>query len=353
MILRGIEFGDVIQASGTTNFDGKGWWYHHLLRPFGLSFKGSTFTSKTVTLMKKNGNMPLKSDGRTPLSLVPRCIIINHKELSVLNAVGLSNPGLEFALNQNWWYVIDSPFFISIAPISSSPAGKTAEIEVMCQMLRKAKNSTHRKFRAPWGIQINTSCPNTEKDFHDAEVTVLSVLEGVSASLPENIPVVIKLGPETDPLSAIRIAKHSRCDCLSFSNTMPFGSRPSWIKQSSHIPWKEIYGTDKEDESPMQKRFIGSRGGYSGKYLLPIVCEWIRAVRDLGVKIPIIGGGGILKTEDAGHVIDSGADSVSIGSIAMLRPTKVASTIRGAKEYFKLKKERNLDFNFKEMEFNV
>jgi dihydroorotate dehydrogenase (NAD+) catalytic subunit len=353
MILRGVKFEDVIQASGTTNFDGKGWWYHHLLRPFGLNFKGSTFTSKTATLMKKAGNMPLKSDGKTLENILPRCVLLDHKHLSVLNAVGLSNPGLAFLLRQKWWYVIDKPFFISIAPISTSSAGKTAEIEVMCEMLLKAKKDATHKFKAPWGIQINISCPNTsETALSSTEETALSILEGVSASLPEDVPVVIKLGPETDPLSTIRISKHQRCDCLCFSNTMPFGARPDWIKQSPHIPWNDLYGTDKPNESPLQKRFIGFAGGYSGKYLLPITCEWINAVRKIGVNIPIIGGGGILSTEDAGHVIDSGADAVSLGSIAMLRPTKVASTIKGVKKYLGLKRKRP-NLNFREIEFNV
>jgi len=51
MILRGIEFGNVFNASGARGFFGEGYVYHRLWRPFGLSYDGSTFVAKTTTLL--------------------------------------------------------------------------------------------------------------------------------------------------------------------------------------------------------------------------------------------------------------------------------------------------------------
>lgn len=75
MILRGIDFGPVLDASGVRNFDKKGYPFHPLFYLFGLRFGGSSFVTKTTTLLARQGNMSLKKDGVTPKEWVPKCII--------------------------------------------------------------------------------------------------------------------------------------------------------------------------------------------------------------------------------------------------------------------------------------
>src|SRR5208282_391343 len=98
--LRGIDFGNVFNASGARGFHGEGYWFHRLWRPFGLDYAGSTFVAKTTTLMPRMGNMPIDESGK-PVGMLPDCIVVKPAAGVVLNAVGLSGPGI-LALTEAW-----------------------------------------------------------------------------------------------------------------------------------------------------------------------------------------------------------------------------------------------------------
>lgn len=334
MTLRGIDFGPVLQASGATNFygpglrRGHGWWYHKPLYFFGLSWRGSTLVTKTTTLLPRHGNMPLKKDGVTPKEWMPKCVIVNRGEMTALNAVSLSGPGLTFLLRSGEWQRLTWPFFISVMSLAPTPGGRMAELDAMFEQLASAKRGM--RFRAGWGVQINLSCPNGGVDPNDLVNEAMPTLELAGNRLPDTIPVMLKFGPDADPSSMPSIARHHRCDALCFSNTLPFGKHPGWAKYVPPVDWTKLFGTNDPKGSPIAKRFPGFAGGLSGAPLLPFVLEWVSAVRALGITTPINAGGGILSPKDAGFVFSAGADSVFLGSIAMLAPTKVQTTIRGA-----------------------
>jgi dihydroorotate dehydrogenase len=350
MKLRGISFSPVFQASGVTNLDCGGYWHHWWLHYLGLNFEGTTKVTKTTPLLRRIGNMPLKSDGVTPKERLPRCVIVNFKHKAVLNAVSLSSPGLEFCINAGWWQQFEEPFFISIMSVADTREGRLAECEGIMRRLAAAKK--FECWRADWGIQWNWSCPNLSHDPREFLEEMLPALEMADEALPEAIPIMLKLGPETPPEAAIALSKHKRCDALTFSNTLKFGSHPAWSKKSPPIDWKGIFGTDNPLESPMAKRFPGFPGGYSGAGLKPFVLEWVTRVRELGVRIPIIAGGGIVAPNDPGFYIDAGADGIALGTIATLNPLKVRETIRQALFYLDLK-ARPSRVTGKTLEYNV
>jgi len=327
--LRGVRFESVIDASGVRNFHQKGYPFHLLFFLFGLRFHGSSFVTKTTTLLPRAGNMPLKKDGATPKEWVPRCIIRNKRKKIVLNAVGLSGPGLEFLIQTGWWQRLTEPFQISVMSLAPTPNGRQAELEGIFYRLAAAKKYEH--FRADWGIQVNLSCPNGGLDPNDLIDEVVPMLEMAEKAIPQSVSLTLKFGPEAHPKSICRIARHPRCDALCFCNTLPFGKQALWTQYARPVDWKELFGTDDPTDSPMAKRFPGFAGGLSGAPLKLLVLEWVRAVRELGIQKPIIAGGGLLSAEDAGFAFDAGADAVSFGSIAMLAPTKVASAIRDAR----------------------
>ncbi len=331
MTLRGIRFQSVLQASGATNFDGRGWWYHRPLHPFGLDFTDTTFVSKTTTLLARPGNMPLKADGKTPQEWIPRCIIVNRKKKAVLNAVSLSGPGLEALIQSEMWQRKHQPFFISVMSLQPTPAGRRAELEGIFGRLAAAKK--YEFFHAEWGIQGNFSCPNGGVKPDDLVDEIVPILEMADKILPDTIPFMVKVGPDCHPKSILRISTAPRCDALCAFNTLPFGKHPTWATEAPPIDWRGIFGTDDPKESPMARRFPGFAGGYSGAGLLPFLGEWLQKVRALGVSTTINAGGGILSGEDAEQVFDAGADSIFLGSIAMLAPTQVRKTIRAAQSY--------------------
>jgi dihydroorotate dehydrogenase len=117
--------------------------------------------------------------------------------------------------------------------------------------------------------------------------------------------------------AAREISEHPACDALCVSNTLPWGSLPEYID------WRELFGSE---VSPLAD--IGG-GGLSGKPLLWRVIDWLRVARSErgGIRKPINAGGGILSLRDAQETMRAGADSIFLGSIAILRPWRVRGII--------------------------
>lgn len=110
MIVNGIYFGPAWCAAGARSFDGRGYWFHRPLKPFGLDFSRSTLVTKTVTWPSWNGNMKLQRDGMTPTKLIPDCVYINSLRGIALNAIDLSNFGLNYYLHSGIWEDQLTPF---------------------------------------------------------------------------------------------------------------------------------------------------------------------------------------------------------------------------------------------------
>lgn len=307
MKLRGIEFDNVLCASGVQGFFGEGYWFHKIWRPFGLNFASMTFVAKTATLLFHKGNMPL-TRRYTPRSLFPGCVKVKPLRGVILNSVGLSNPGLDALLKTGKWQKRTKPFLISIMPITDTLNERLEEIRLMVEKIGK------EKFSAPFGLQINLSCPNTKHDPHELIDESAKMIE-IAASL--GVPVMPKYGIASAPIQAIReLNDHPDCDAICVSNTLPFG----W----HGINWQNAWGTK---TSPLAK--LGG-GGLSGKTLCPLVCEWIARLREAGFTKPINGGGGILCPKGVSLYHHAGASSIFLGSVAMLRPWRVKSIISQA-----------------------
>jgi dihydroorotate dehydrogenase len=308
MVQKGIDFGKVFCASGAQGFFGEGYWYHEYLKPLGLDFSGATFVAKTTTLFERVGNMPLHNDF-TPKEIRPNCIVIKPFKGIALNAVGLSGPGAGCLLATGKWQKIERPFLLSFMSVAPSSIFRLEELELFVKILKP----TLSKFRAPIGLQINYSCPNV--GLHLDEL-LNEVCEGLALASDLGIPIMPKFNVMLPPEAALKVAAHPGCDGICISNTIP------WGQLSDKINWKDLFGSE---ISPLA-RYGG--GGLSGKPLLPLLLRWLEDARRLGLTKPINAGGGILSFGDAKEVLQL-ADSIFLGSVAFLRPWRVAGIIRG------------------------
>ncbi|MBU0596892.1 hypothetical protein KJ641_00345 [Patescibacteria group bacterium] len=316
MIIQEIDFGPVLGASGVRGFFDEGYWFHKLMKPFGCNFEGCTFVAKTITLDPRVGNMPLKRDGMTPRELRPKCVVVKFRKGVVLNAVGLSGPGAQtFFRGHNRWQYQSKPFmlsFMSVAPIRESRMG---ELSAFVSLLDNCRSC----FFAPFALQINFSCPNVGLD---PKHLVEEIRYSLDLTKPlVGIPIIPKYSVDTPPEVVVLVDKHEQCHGHCISNTLPWRKIPEDLKM-------ELFGTL---ESPLAE-FGG--GGLSGWPLLNQVCDWVAKAKDLGVKKPINAGGGILHPDDVNLLKDAGADSVFIGSVAILRPWRVQSIIKRAHQVF-------------------
>lgn len=331
--IRGTDFGPVWVASGALNFFGDGWPQHKKLRLlFGdrFDYAGATFVAKTTTAYERAGNMPLRSN-LMPKKILPDCIYVSPRSWlhgSMLNAVGLSGPGVEYLASSVGgfsWYSRTEPFMISFMPVGSTPAERMDEVRFFVKILLDQWRK-HGGFNAPVAIQLNLSCPNTGHAIEEFEAEVLVWMDELSQL---GVPILYKFSVTTDAHMAVRLCSHPSCDGICISNTVPWGQLPYDPDTNAGIPWQKIFGCRK---SPLAKY---GGGGYSGKYLLPLVISWIRKFKfccaiyseELRNRLHINAGGGILHPADVERLLYFGAHSVSIGAISILRPHRLQATI--------------------------
>lgn len=314
LVLRGIDYGPVLNSAGARGFAGEGYWWHRFVP--GLDYSGSTFVAKTVTYHDWAGNMPLDERMR-PRSLKPDCIRVYFDQGMVLNAVGLSNPGIHAVLPH--WQRVRPPWMLSVFPMSISRRGRCEEIEDIGKVLSR------ELLPRPFAIQLNLSCPNTPHDHADM---VNEAVDLVHLLRPAHAPVLLKLNALFDPGLAPRLPG----DGVVCSNSIPFGATASWlipksVEQEFQVLWKTHFPSG---VSPLAH--LGG-GGLSGAPIFHLSSYWVKMARRAGYDRPIVGGGGILGPRDTETMFEWGADAVELGSISILRPWRVRKTIAAARRH--------------------
>lgn len=313
MTLTCESFNRVWNASGARGFFGEGYWFHRFVP--GLDWKGATFVAKTTTLEPRAGNMPLTPSWR-PKALFPKCVVVKPWKGVALNSVGLSGPGAKALLGRGTWQKRTDPFFLSFMAVAPFRSERLEEATAFSRLLAHHR----RQFRAPFGLQVNLSCPNTKHDTQDLGREAAELLDRVKEYL-EGVPIVAKVNVLFPPEECKRLKWF--CDGISVSNTIPWGRLPG------RIDWRGLFSIPKGQAltSPLTRRGF-SPGGLSGAPLLRLVTKWIQAARSADYGGHLNGGGGILRPEDADVLLVAGANSVSLGTMAMLRGWRVRETIR-------------------------
>lgn len=317
MILKGVRFDNVCVASGVLNFFGQGWKHHKVYKvsfPGMFNFSGATFIAKTTTLNARVGNMAL-DENYMNRDWFPDCIIGDFKKQIVLNSVGLSGPGVEELLSKKVWQNMTKPFFISFMSLGNTREEKLAEARAFVEIMKKERFF----FKAPFGIQVNVSCPNTEHPTTDMIADALAILQIIYEL---GVPVDLKIGVADSTLEFLHEVQSSKlCDCITCSNTI------RWGQMSERIDWEGLFGTT---ESPLKKEYGG--GGLSGAPLLPIVTDWLDGARRSGIDMPLKVGGGILCKHDVDKFLL--ADGIEIGCVSILAPWRVRGIIKYANNIF-------------------
>ncbi len=317
LVLRGVPFKRAWNASGALGFFGEGYWFHKALWPLGLApdFRGATFVSKTCTCEPLAGNMPLDDKFR-PKEWTPGCIRVDFSRGAVLNAVGLSNPGLPALLHANRWQRRREPFFISIATVAPSAALRLADIEWMARYLRSARD----EFAVPFGVQLNWSCPNTDVSGRTQRRELLELLAVLRSFLP-GVPLVPKLSVLLAHEIIFAVSESAVVDAVCVGNSIPYDR----LVEAGLSPL-ELFGAP----SPLF-RYALSGGGVSGAPLTFVLRDWLESVPALAC--PVVISGGVMAPEHATALFDRGAQAVEIGSCAITRPWRVKRIVAACHAY--------------------
>ncbi len=220
------------------------------------------------------------------------CVIdLGH---GIINAVGLPTPGFEHMEKE--WQELESRDF----PLSASIyGGSVKEYAAVAQFVSGKK---------PDMIEINISCPNSEKHgmiFGIHPDSAREVVRAVKKVI--NVPLIVKLTPQAPDIAEIAgVCEQAGADAISAINTVG----PGMV-------------IDIESATPL---LAFKKGGLSGPMIKPVA---VRCVYDIykAVKIPIIGLGGISTGEDAIEMIMAGATLTGVGTAVKYRGVDVFNKI--------------------------
>jgi dihydroorotate dehydrogenase (NAD+) catalytic subunit len=210
----------------------------------------------------------------------------------MLNAIGLQGPGAD-ALIRDYaprWASWDFPVLVNINGESVS------EYEELTARLDGVPGIA--------GFEINISCPNVEQGglyFGNDPRAAAAVTEAVRRRT--KLPVWVKLTPMVTDIAVIaRAVESAGADALCAVNT--------FVGMSM-------------DLNAYKPRLSFRTGGLSGPAIRPLALHLShQAVR--AVDIPVVGVGGIMRTDDALEFLVAGCAAVQVGTATFVNPRAIA-----------------------------
>lgn len=252
-----------------------------------INFKNlGAIVSKTITLKSRQGNLPPRTC-ETPSGM--------------LNSIGLENPGLEGFIKNKLPYLlkIGVPVIVSIAS-EEDPT----EFVTLAKRLDKINQIA--------AFELNISCPNLKKtklvsqDPNSTYELVSKVRKITKKTL------ITKLSPNVTDITGIaQAAERAGSDAVSLINTLTGMSI---------------------DVQARKPKIASVVAGLSGPAVRPVAVRMVWEVYQK-IKIPIIGMGGIMNSDDALEFIFAGASAVAVGTANFINPRTTIEIVNGLKEY--------------------
>lgn len=216
----------------------------------------------------------------------------------VLNAVGLTNPGLEAELP-----------LLRIAKEELRSMGVPLIASIFAPSVEEfARMAAGISAAEPDLIEINISCPNVGDEFgtpfSGSPETAYAVTAAVKGAT--SIPITAKLAPNVPSIARIALAVEAAgADAITAINTVP------GMLIAAHAA------------RPLLSNRVGGLSGWSIK---PVALRCVAEICQ-AVKIPVIGLGGMRTGLDAAEMIMAGATAVGVGSALWPRGSEILTDI--------------------------
>lgn len=264
---------------------------------------GSTASSLNWAARSGAGAVITKSFGLEPNKGYPNPTTV-EVEGGIINAIGLSNPGVEIFQDELKKLEGNVP---QVASIYGSTPGEFSQIAIQADNLVDA-------------LELNVSCPHAMEGCgasigQDPDLTT-QIVKSVKKSVKS--PVIVKLTPNvTDIVEIAQAAESGGADALTLINSLGPGMK-----------------IDLETANPvLSNRF----GGMSGPAIKPVALRCVYQVHQ-AVKLPIMGVGGIMNYQDVVEFLYAGANCVQIGTAIMYHGLDVFREITSDLEKFMTRK---------------
>ena len=218
----------------------------------------------------------------------------------MMNAIGLQNPGIDTFVKR------DIPFLKEKdTKIIVNVCGKSTEdyLDVVERLGDEPVDL----------LEINVSCPNVKEGgiaFGQDPKALYDITKAIKAKAKQ--PIIMKLSPNVTDITAMaKAAEAGGRDALSLINTLT-GMKIDIKRRAFAVANKTA--------------------GVSGPAIHPIAVRMVYQVAN-AVKLPIIGMGGVMNTEDALEMIMAGATAVAVGTANFHNPYATVEIIKGIEEY--------------------
>jgi dihydroorotate dehydrogenase (NAD+) catalytic subunit len=223
----------------------------------------------------------------------------------MLNSVGLQNKGIDYF--EKYIYPQVSKYKTNvIVNINGSYIKDYVALAERINSLAKIP-----------AIELNISCPNVKKGgmvFGTDPVSTRKVVKAVRAVCTKKL--IVKLSPNvTDIVNFARISEEEGADSVSLINT--------------------LLGMAVDAEN-MKPSIATVTGGLSGPAVKPVALRMVWQVAR-AVKIPVIGIGGIMNSDDAIEFFLAGASAIQVGTASFIDPRISVKILEGIEQYLERK----------------
>jgi dihydroorotate dehydrogenase (NAD+) catalytic subunit len=220
----------------------------------------------------------------------------------LLNSVGLAGPGVA-----KWRETHLADLETRGCTVVASSWGRTVQEFAEAASAMRGANVV--------ALEVNASCPNLESRSSIFAHSALATAEIVRAAKAAQLPLWIKLSPNTPDLVAIAgAALDAGADALVLVNT--------------------VLGLGIDIEG--RRLSLGNGGGgVSGPGILPVALRCVYECRAAFPTTPIVGVGGVSRGEDAVAMIMAGANAVEVGTATFANPRAPWIVQRGLERWLR------------------
>lgn len=220
----------------------------------------------------------------------------------MLNAVGLAGPGVE-AWRRQYLPALERRGVRVVGSIWGRTVGEFADAALAMKGAGLA------------ALEVNASCPNLESRALMFAHSASATREVVEASRAADLPLWVKLSPNTPDLVEIAgCALEAGASGLVLVNTL-LG-----------------LGVDIERRQPS---LANGGGGGSGPGILPVSLRAVFECRAAFPSAPIVGVGGVASGEDVVAMLMAGANAVEVGTATFADPRAPWRILRGLERWMR------------------
>ncbi len=170
---------------------------------------------------------------------------------------------------------------------------------------------------APFGVIVDTTIADLSGTYDENIAEIAEVLQLLSTL---HVPLGVRFSVLTPPDVVGDIVRLLQCDALFVAESVPWHSL---TPESRKVFFRR-------ETSPFPK----DAGFVLGKYIVPLMQEWVRQLRRQGIRKPIVGVGA-LRPSDVGAYKDAGVSALVLGAgIRVLWPWNIFGVIRRARKVF-------------------